>query len=174
MVLMDKKAIYAGIIILAAAVIVSYIAISSAASSVVKVGDYIAVNYTGTLTNGTVFGSSATSGPLQFTVGSNELIPGFDQAVIGMKLGQEKTVTIPANDAYGQINPNLIVKVPIADFMNQSVQVGETVSQESSGQSEQGIVTAVNATTVTVDFNSPLAGQTLIFKITVIAIDNKT
>ena len=65
-------------------------------------GDTVDVFYTGTFTNGTVFDSNVGGQPLQFTVGSGQVIPGFDQAVLGMKLKESKTVTIPANDAYGQ------------------------------------------------------------------------
>ncbi len=146
-----------------------YMATNSGAASgpVVTIGDNISVYYTGTYTNGTVFDSNAGKAPLNFTVGSGQLIKGFDDAVVGMKLNETKTVTIPANEAYGEANQSLIVAVPRSDFNNQTVTIGMIVS---TSRGAQGRVTAVNATNVTVDFNSPLAGQTLVFKITVVSI----
>lgn len=95
------------------------------------------------------------------------MIAGFDQGVVGMKLNQTKNITIPANQAYGEINPALFTKVPISDFGNQTVHVGMAVT-DSSGQ--QGTITGMNSTAVTVDFNPILAGQNLTFTIKVIRI----
>lgn len=161
------------VVILLAVLVVSYLAISNSSVPVVQIGDMIKVNYTGTLTNGTVFDSSVGRGPLNFTVGSGQVIEGFDQGVVGMKLHEEKTITIPANQAYGPVNPALIIQVPKSSFGNQTVQVGMGVSKIVNGQQVRGIITTVNATSITVDFNPPLAGQTLIFKITVVAIQKK-
>lgn len=137
-------------------------------------GDNVSVYYTGTFTNGTVFDSSSNRGPFQFTVGANEVIPGFDQAVIGMRLNQTKNVTIPVDEAYGPVNPQLIVQVPINAIQstgsNQSIQVGALITQTSNGQQRQGTVTAVNSTTVTINFNPPLAGRILLFTIKVVGI----
>lgn len=163
------------IVVLLAAIVVSYVVVSNYATPVVQIGDTIKVNYTGTLTNGTVFDSSSGRAPLEFTVGSGQVIQGFDQGVLGMKLNQEKTITIPANEAYGPVNPSLIIHVPKSSFGNQTVQLGMGVSETgASGQQVQGIVTAVNETSATVDFNPPLAGQTLIFKITVVSIQKNS
>lgn len=167
----NTKYLFIAVALIIVILIVIYLATSNNNSPVVATGDNVSVYYTGTLTNGTVFDSNVGQDPLKFTVGSGEVIQGFDQAVIGMKLNETKNITIPANDAYGPVNPNLIVKVPISEFGNQSVHVGETVSQQSSdGQQVPGVITALNSTTATVDFNSPLAGQTLIFSIKVVAI----
>lgn len=164
-----------GIVVLLAILAAGYVLVSKASLPVVAVGDTIQVNYTGSFTNGTVFGSSAGGQPLNFTVGAGQLIPGFDQAVVGMKLHQRKTVTIPVDQAYGPVNPSLIIQVARSQFGNQTVQVGMTVTQTAqNGQQAQGIITAVNATNVTVDFNSPLAGQTLVFNITVVGIQKKS
>lgn len=148
---------------------------SNSAPLTVQVGDNVSVSYVGTLTNGTVFDSTAKHGnqPLTFTVGSGQLIQGFDQGVIGMSVNETKTITIPANEAYGESNPALIINVPTSQFGNQTIEKGMVVTQSGNGQSHQGVVTAVNGTNVTIDFNSPLAGQTLIFKITVLAIRKK-
>jgi FKBP-type peptidyl-prolyl cis-trans isomerase 2 len=160
------------LIAVAAIVVLSAVVYLSAASSpVVSAGDTISVYYTGTLTNGTVFDSNVGKTPLVFTVGSGQLIKGFDQGVVGMKLNQSKTITIPANEAYGEVNPNLIIHAPLTQFANQTPQVGTSVSTVLNGQQLNGVVTAVNSTTATVDFNPPLAGQTLIFNITVVKIE---
>jgi FKBP-type peptidyl-prolyl cis-trans isomerase 2 len=147
---------------------VIYIVKSNASSpQVVVAGDTVQVNYTGTFTNGTVFDSSAGKTPLEFTVGANQVIPGFNNAVIGMKLGEEKNVTIDPNNGYGNVNPELIMDVPRSAFGNQSVDVGMYVSEQSG---PQGVITAANSTNVTVDFNPPLAGKTLLFNIKVVGI----
>lgn len=159
------------VVVVALAVVICWVFSGmSASASVVSAGDTVEVYYTGTLTNGTEFGSNVGGQPLNFTVGANQVISGFDQAIIGMKLNQTKTVTIPASEAYGEINPNLILQVPLNGFATQNVQVGMIVLQNTSTGQARGIIKSVNATTAVVDFNSPLAGQTLIFKITVVEI----
>jgi FKBP-type peptidyl-prolyl cis-trans isomerase 2 len=159
-----------GVIILLAAVVVIYVAVNNSIAQVVRMGDTISVNYTGTLTNGTVFdASSLHGGPFNFTVGSN-VIQGFSNGVIGMTVGETKTVTIPVNEAYGPINPALIMHVP-TNVLKTDLNVTPAVGMHiRDGAGEQGVITAVNATNTTVDFNSPLAGQTLTFKITIVKI----
>lgn len=92
------KPLHVGIIAVLVIIVVAgaYFAVNASAQ-VVAVGDTINVSYVGTFTNGTVFGVNAVGQTLQFTVGSNQLIPGFDQGVIGMRLDQQKTITVPAN-----------------------------------------------------------------------------
>jgi len=168
---MQMKMVYALCALVAVIlIVVVYVAISNASTPTVATGDTVEVYYTGTLTNGTVFDSNVGKQPLQFTVGSGQVIEGFDQGVIGMKLNETKTITIPANQAYGEVNPDLIITVPISEFANQSVTKGMVVTENANGQQVQGTVIAVNATNATIDFNSPLAGQTLIFKITIAGI----
>jgi peptidylprolyl isomerase len=150
-----------------------YITVGGSSAPIVAAGDTISVYYTGTLTNGTIFDSNVGKKTLNFTVGSGQLISGFDNGVVGMKINETKTITIPPNQAYGEINPNLIIKVPLTEFGNMTVKVGMSVTQTSNGQQFQGVVTAINSTTATVDFNPALAGQTLIFKIKVVGIKKK-
>lgn len=147
-----------------------------ASGPTVAIGDTVRVNYTGSFTNGTIFGSSAGSGPLNFTVGAGQVISGFNNAVIGMKVGETKNITLPANEAYGEINPDLIVSVPRSSFGNtsNSISVGMQVTESSNGQEIPGVVTAFNSTNVTVDFNPALAGKTLVFKITILGIEKKS
>ncbi len=160
--------ILAIVVALAAIVAVAYLVIGNTASAqVVAVGDNVSVYYTGTLANGTVFGSNVGQQPLQFTVGTSPMIRGFEQAVLGMRLNQTKHVTIPASEAYGPVNQSLIMKVPRAEFGNMSLAVGVGVSTNSG---QQAIIKALNSSTVTVDFNPPLAGQNLTFSIRIAAI----
>lgn len=158
------------LIIIVAAVVYFTLGSGIASGPVVAAGDNISVYYTGTFTNGTIFDTNVGKQPLQFTAGTGEVISGFDDAVIGMRLNESKTVTIPPNQAYGTINPNLIVQVPLSSFGNNTVSVGMAVTQTSNGQQFQGTITAISANTATVDFNPPLAGKTLIFNITVVGI----
>ena len=157
-------------IVLVAVVIAAVYLISS---PVVTAGDTIGVYYTGAFTNGTVFGSNVGQQPLNFTVGTNQLIEGFDNGVIGMRLNQNKTLVINDTEAYGEVNPNLVVEVPVNVFGNQTVKLGMEVTQTTNGTQVQGIVQAVNDTTATINFNSPLAGHTLVFQVKVVSINPK-
>lgn len=150
--------------------IVIFMAVSNALTPTVSVGDIVKVYYKGMFTNGTVFDSNVGGPTLNFTVGSGQMIQGFDQGVIGMRINVPKTIVIPANEAYGEVNPALFLTVPLSKFGNQTVEKGMTVNQVSNGQSIVGTIISVNATSATVDFNSPLAGKTLIFNITVVSI----
>lgn len=163
------KPAYAAAIAVAvvAVIIVVYMAASSSATPVVASGDNVSVYYTGTFTNGTVFDSNVGKTPLNFTVGAGQLIPGFDNAVIGMKVGETKNVSLAPGEAYGEVNQSLIVTVPRAQFGNMSISNDMPVST-STGQ--RGIITAFTSNSVTVDFNPPLAGKTLNFEIKVIAV----
>ncbi len=159
------------IAVIAVAAIVVYLVAGNSGAQTVAVGDTVEVYYTGKFTNGTVFDSNAGKETLNFTVGSGQMISGFDNAVIGMKVGENKTVTLPPDEAYGAVNSNLIIAVPISQFGNQSVKVGMAVTSTSqSGQQAQGVVTAVDSNTATVDFNPPMAGKTLVFTIEVVGI----
>jgi peptidylprolyl isomerase len=167
------KPLYAliAVALVIAAIGVLYYVIGVANAPKVVTGDTVQVYYTGTLTNGTVFDSNVGKQPLQFTIGANQVIPGFEQGIIGMKLNQNSTLTIPANEAYGQVNPSLFIQVPLTDLGNFTVKQGSPITETSpTGQQYQGIVTSLNSTTATVDFNSPLAGQTLVFSVKVVGI----
>jgi peptidylprolyl isomerase len=159
-----------GAVVLVALLVIAYLAVGRGPVPVVAMGDNITVSYTGTFLNGTVFDSSVGKAPLQFIVGAGQMIPGFDHGVIGMSLNEEKTITIPANQAYGSVNPALYVSVPSNTFGNMTMQVGMVIRRSTNGLQQQGVVTAVNATNVTIDFNSALAGKTLVFKIKILSI----
>jgi FKBP-type peptidyl-prolyl cis-trans isomerase 2 len=142
--------------------------------TIVKKGDVVKVEYVGTLEDGTVFDSSDKhDAPLEFTVGSGQLIKGFDEAVVGMKQGEEKEFTIPPNDAYGKNNPELIKDIPKNCFpQDQDIQPGMSFNMKlQDGRQIFARVTKVANEVVTIDLNPPLAGKTLIFKIKIIEIN---
>ncbi len=136
----------------------------------VKEGDNISVNYTGKLENGEVFDTSLTPGrePLEFTVGAGQMIKGFDEAVVGMKVGDKKTVTLAPADAYGVADPSRVVKfdknnVPDFDKMSVGMQI-------AAGNGAPGIILSKDENSLEVDFNHFLAGKTLIFEIELVSI----
>ena len=139
----------------------------------VKKGDVVSLDYTGTLQDGTEFDSSKGRSPLQFEVGAGEVIPGFDKAVEGMKMDEEKTFTIPCAEAYGPIQAELMQEVP-KDKMpnNMELKVGMQLMMNGQ-QGERAIITVtkISDNIVTVDLNHPLAGKDLTFKVKVVGIN---
>lgn len=135
---------------------------------VVDVGDTIAVHYVGTLDDGSQFDSSRERGePLEFTVGSGQVIPGFDDAVLGLAVGDVNTVTISPDQAYGQVDPEAVIEFPIEEVPEEFRVVG---SQVLLGNSLPATVIEVTEDTVTIDANHPLAGQALTFEIEIVEI----
>lgn len=131
----------------------------------------VTLNYTGTLADGTVFDTSIGKPPLTFVEGEGHMIPGFEKGIMGMKAGQSKTFTIPASEAYGEPNKNLVVGVPKNQFPKDMVlKVGERVARQTSQGPIPGVITAIGSDTVTVDFNSPLAGKDLTFTVEIISV----
>ena|SRR3989344_218930 len=140
---------------------------------VVKKGDTVKVEYTGTLKNGTQFDTSKGRDPLEFTAGAGQVIPGFDNAVIGMKLNEEKTFTIPSGEAYGGPRPELVQQVPKKALTDKfDAKIGDELTlQAPNGQRIRAIVKEIGAENVTLDMNHPLAGQDLTFTVKVVGID---
>jgi peptidylprolyl isomerase len=136
-------------------------------------GDKVSVVYTGMFENKTVFETNTNSSPITFTVGSGQMIKGFDAAVQGMKIGETKTVTIPSDQAYGPYDPSLVQIVPKSMFpANTSFYPGEPFGFRSAATGQSYLVHVVNVTSkgVAVDANSALAGQDLVFTIKVTGI----
>ncbi|RMF56605.1 MAG: peptidylprolyl isomerase [Calditrichaeota bacterium] len=137
-----------------------------------KTGDTVKVHYTGKLVDGTIFDSSENRAPLEFTIGDGQLIPGFEQAVIGMQPGETVTVTIAADDAYGQYNPVLVQEIG-RDMLPEDLepQVGQQL-EATQGDGGRLIVTIteVSDDTITIDANHPLAGKDLVFDIQLVEI----
>ncbi|MCL4372706.1 peptidylprolyl isomerase [Candidatus Parvarchaeota archaeon] len=157
------------IVVVVAVLIASFYFLSHNISTVsVKSGDNVTVFYSLWLSNGTLIQTDFNSTPFSFIAGSSQVIKGFSNAVIGMKDGQVKNVTLSPAEAYGNVNDSLIITVPKSDFGNSSLYVGEHVSNPNGAT---GVITALNSTSVIVNFNSPLAGKTLIFEIKVVKIN---
>jgi peptidylprolyl isomerase len=137
-----------------------------------KSGDTVRIHYTGKLSDGTEFDSSAGRDPLEFSLGSGNVIRGFDHAVDGMSVGDEKTVTIPPEQAYGPKHEQLIQDVPKTALPPElSPQVGMRLqSRTPDGRTMHLVVTEVADESITVDGNHPLAGEDLTFDIKLVAI----
>lgn len=136
-------------------------------------GNTVKIHYRGTLTDGSEFDSSRERQPLEFTLGSGSVIPGFDKAVDGMAVGENKSFTIPCDEAYGPHNPNLIQEVPRGELPEgMEPQLGMRLSATvQGGQQIDLVVTHVTDETVHLDANHPLAGEDLTFEVELIAID---
>ncbi len=141
--------------------------------SVIKDGDTVRIHYTGTLLDGSVFDSSDGRDPLEFVVGSGQIIPGLDTAMAGMAQGEKKSVPVPCAEAYGPINPAMRQGVPReaipADI---PLEVGlQLQMQTPEGHPMQVMVVEVGEEEVMLDANHPLAGKDLTFDIEVVSFD---
>jgi FKBP-type peptidyl-prolyl cis-trans isomerase 2 len=139
----------------------------------VKAGDTVHLHYTGTLLDGSTFDSSEGREPLQFEVGSGQIIPGLDVAIPGMKVGDKKIVKIGADDAYGQSNPEMRQAVPREGIpADIPLEVGTQLQMQTpDGQAMPVTVVEVDEATVTLDANHALAGKDLQFDIELMKID---
>ncbi len=139
----------------------------------VKKGDIVKVEYVGTLDDGTIFDSSEKHGaPIEFKVGSGEVIKGFEEAVIGMKKGEEKEFKIPPSEAYGDHNPELVKDIPREQFpKDMEIKQGTIIGIDIPGAGQiPATITKVTDSSVTLDLNPPLAGKTLNFKIKIVDV----
>lgn len=137
-----------------------------------KAGDRVRVHYTGTLEDGTVFDSSEGREPLEFTLGSGQVIPGFDEAVSGMNPGDERTVTIPAAEAYGTRRDELVMEVERTRLPEDlEPEVGQQLQLSQEGQAFVVRVSDVTSESITLDANHPLAGEDLTFRLQLVEID---
>jgi peptidylprolyl isomerase len=145
-----------------------------------KEGDKVKVHYTGRLENGDVFDSSecgedecgCETGPLEFTIGEGDVIPGFEKGVIGMSVGESKTLNIPVEDGYGDRHDEMVAKVErehMPSDLAPEVGMRLEVTQED-GQQFPVVITEVTDTHITLDANHPLAGRDLIFDIRLVEI----
>lgn len=137
-----------------------------------KSGDEVAVHYKGKFDDGQIFDQSDPNNPLKFKLGGQQVIPGFEKAIEGMNIGDTKTVTIVANEAYGGRRDDLVLVVP-RDRVPPEVdpQVGQRYEMEKeSGEKFRVIVTKVTDESVTLDANHPLAGKDLTFEIELVGI----
>lgn len=138
-----------------------------------KKGDKVKVHYHGKLTTGETFDSSEGRDPLPFEIGSGMVIKGFDDGVTGMAVGDKKTITIPAEEAYGPVNPDMIIEMP-KDRLPQDmeVEVGmPLVMSDPQGQQFQVTVKEITDDNIVLDANHPLAGKDLVFDLELVEIE---
>ncbi|NJR51396.1 MAG: peptidylprolyl isomerase [Leptolyngbyaceae cyanobacterium CSU_1_3] len=135
-------------------------------------GDTVKVHYTGKLDDGTVFDSSSSGDPLEFTIGSGNIIPGFEKAVVGMSPGDSKTELIPVDDAYGPHREEMVLVVDRAQMPSDlDPEIGQQLQiQQPSGQAIPVVITDISEAEVTLDANHPLAGEDLTFDIQLVEI----
>ena len=138
--------------------------------SQVKKGSLVKVFYTGKFTDGTVFEKNLGQTPLEFKVGKGKLIKGFDRAVMGMSVGQTRSVTLKPAEAYGARDNDLVWTVALADLPEGSAEEGKEVSLTGAdGEALEGVVTKIEGDNAVVDGNHPLAGKNLIFEIKLVS-----
>ena len=137
-----------------------------------KSGDTVHVHYTGRLEDGSVFDTSEGREPLEFVLGTGSVIPGFDEAVTGLSVGEEASTRIPPEQAYGLRSEDLVLTVPRTSFPDGAApQVGQRFEMASpDGQRTPVVVTSIESDTVQIDANHPLAGRALSFDLKLIRI----
>ena len=137
-----------------------------------KTGDKVKVHYHGKLTDNTTFDSSDGREPLEFTIGSGQVIKGFDDGVTGMSVGEKKTITIPVEEAYGPKQDELLIEFPKDQFPeDMQPQVGMALNMRNDqGQTFPVTIAAVREEAVVLDGNHPLAGKDLVFDLELVDI----
>ncbi len=134
-------------------------------------GTNVSLEYTLKLEDQTVVDTNVGAAPLTYTHGSNDIIPGLEKALSGMKVGESTQVVVPAEEAYGGVDPGAIQEVPKEKLPPDALHVGAQVhGKDDSGGPLQALVTEVKDQTVVLDFNHPLAGKTLYFDVKVLDI----
>jgi peptidylprolyl isomerase len=137
----------------------------------VQKGDRVRVHYTGRLQDGKVFDSSRGREPLEFEVGAGMMIAGFDKAVNGMTIGEQKTVEIPSHEAYGVRREEMVLDIPRQQVpAHITPQVGQQLALNNGGQQVPVTITEVTEEKIVLDANHPLAGKDLIFDIELVEI----
>lgn len=138
----------------------------------IKKGDRIKIEYRGTLDDGTVFDSSERNNePLEFEVGSGQIIPGFEEAIMGMEVGEEKEFKIQPKDAYGESDPNLIHELPKDQIPIEKLEPGMILSLTlPNGEQIPARIVEMTDETVKIDLNHPLAGEILNFSVKILEI----
>ena len=138
-----------------------------------KPGDTVHVHYTGKLEDGTIFDSSENREPLEFTVGMGQIIPGFEQIVLGMNPGESRTATIPSEMAYGPYYNEMVIRVDRNQVPDDvTPEVGQQIQMRNSEDGREVIatITEVSEYSVTLDGNHPLAGKDLTFDVRLVGI----
>ena len=133
-------------------------------------GDIVHIHFTGRLENGAVFGSSENNEPIQLALGSERMISGLDRALVGMQVGEKKTVTIPVEEGFGPRRPELQQQVP-RTALPENAKVGDRLSARTGDSTLYVWVRVLDEDTAVVDGNHPLAGQTLLFDVELVSIE---
>ena len=137
-------------------------------------GDLVRVHYKGTLTDGTVFDSSEGRDPLEFTLGQGMVIPGFESAITGMKVGSSVVRTIPADEAYGPLREEMVINIPKDQFpADMPLELGQELQLQGPGGVLVAQIVGIEEDDVMLDANHPLAGEDLTFSITLESIGSK-
>ena len=133
-------------------------------------GDTVKVHYTGRLADGQTFDSSVGRDPLEFQLGAQNVIPGFEKATLGLSVGESRTVTIPCKEAYGETRPELVQTVPRSDIPPE-IELKEGMQLQTGGPQPQVLtVVELSEDSVKLDANHPLAGKDLTFDIQLVEI----
>ena len=137
-----------------------------------KLGDTIKVHYSGKFEDGTEFDSSRGAEPMECTLGGGQLIPGFENGLMGMSVGESKTITIAPEDGYGEFRDELVLAVNRDEFPKDvPPEVGQQLRLQKPGnQPFMVVITEVNDDTIVLDANHPLAGKTLAFDVELMEI----
>jgi FKBP-type peptidyl-prolyl cis-trans isomerase 2 len=135
----------------------------------IEKGNKVKVHYTGKFEDNNIFDTSKDKEPLEFTVGEGQLIPGFEQGVVGLNTGDKKTVELEPEQAYGPVRSELINEVPM-EKLPEGVKQGQMLQAQTEQGAMNVMVTEVKEKTATVDANHPLAGKKLIFDLEVVEI----
>jgi FK506-binding protein 1 len=143
---------------------------TSAAAAEAEEGDNVALHYKGTFDDGTMFDSSEGKEPLEFNVGAGQVIAGFNDAVVGMQVGESKTFQVPQESGYGPVKPELVIEFP-KDKAPEGVEAGQRVQL---GNGMPATVIEVTDEIVKIDANHPLAGKDLTFEITIAGLTKAT
>jgi FKBP-type peptidyl-prolyl cis-trans isomerase SlpA len=135
-------------------------------------GSSVSVNYTGRLEDGTIFDTSLQEGrtPLTATLGQGQLIPGFENGLIGMAVGEKRTIQIEPKDAYGELNPQMVTEVGL-NQVPEGVKEGDMLQGQNEYGPVQVTVKEIKESSVIIDMNHPLAGKKLIFDLEVVSVD---
>ena len=138
----------------------------------IKNGDNVSVHYTGKLEDGSVFDTSLAEGrePLTVTLGQGQLIPGFENGLIDMTTGEIKTIEIEPENAYGDVNPQLMSEIPLSQ-VPEGVKTGDMLQGQNQFGPVNVVVKEVKEETVVLDMNHPLAGKKLIFDLEVVSVN---
>ncbi len=137
----------------------------------VESGSQVGIEYTLTLEDGTTVDSNVGGEALRFEQGAGQIIPGLDKELIGMELSEAKQVRVAPEEGYGPVNPEAFTDVPLSDLPEDAREPGTPLTaQDAQGRTQRLRVHKVEGDTATLDFNHPLAGQTLIFDVKVLEI----